>query len=222
MSEFEILTIQQANKDFILSVIVAIVSFVSVLLIYLDYRNRKSKERAEKSIEIAKEFAKSIVPKVSFLYNSFESINLDKIVNNVKFINFTDFDYGELHELYSKDDIDKYQQILNSNKGILFNDKNIDLEGFIVLLLNELEHMSMYISTKVADEKYIYNSLHQQFLKTISLLYISISLINLDNKDKYYTNIIEVFNLWKDKYIKFEKKEKKLKKKMKPQIHKIN
>ena len=88
--------------------------------------------------------------------------------------------------------------------------------------------MCMYISTRVADEKYIYNSLHQQFLKAISLLYISISLVNTDNKDKNYTNIITVFNIWKDKYIKLEKKEqkiqlkqKRLKEKSKPQIPKV-
>lgn len=79
----------------------------------------------------------------------------------------------------------------------------------------------MYISARVADEKYIYNSLHQQFLKAISLLYISISLANTDNKDKYYTNIIEVFNIWKTKYIQSDNKEKKLKKKLNPSTPKI-
>ena len=46
-------------------------------------------------------------------------------------------------------------------------------------------------------------------------------LINTNNKDKYYTNIIAVFNLWKKKYIKASKKEKKIKKKLKPQTPKI-
>ena len=82
--------------------------------------------------------------------------------------------------------------------------------------------MCMNIVTKVADEKYIYNSLHQQFIRVINLLYIHISLTNTDNKNKYYTNIIYVYNIWKDKYIKAEEKEKKLKKKMKPRISKIN
>ena len=41
MSEFEILTIQQGNREFALSVIVAIVSFVSAVIVYIDYRNRK-------------------------------------------------------------------------------------------------------------------------------------------------------------------------------------
>lgn len=75
--------------------------------------------------------------------------------------------------------------------------------------------MCMYITSEVADEKYIYNSLHQQFLKTISFIYFEISLVNTDNKDKYYTNIIHVYNLWKNKYIKAQENEEKLKEEQK-------
>lgn len=235
LSTYEQISIQQTNRNFWLNLIVAVITLVSAILVYIDYRNRKNKERAEKSINIAEEFAKSIIPRISILFGYFEKIHLDEIINKVKFINFSDFDNEELHELYTDSDIESYQHLLEENKSFLFNDKQIFLEDFIIILLNELEHMCMYISTKVADDKYIYSSLHQQFFKAISSLYISISLINLDNKDKYYTNIIDVFNLWKNKYIKSEKKEekyqkqqdklkykeKKLKAKSKPKIHKV-
>lgn len=212
LSNYEQISMQQANRDFWVNSIIAIVTLISAIIVYIDYRNRKDKERAEKSINIAEEFAQSIIPKLSIIYTFFENFKLDTIISQVKFTRFIDFDIEEMHELYSDDDIEKYKHILSSNKIIEVNNKKIDMEEFIILILNELEHMSMYISTKVADDKYIYNSLHQQFFKSISLLYISISLINTDNKDKYYTNIIHVFNLWKNKYIKSEKKEKKYKK----------
>lgn len=221
LTYFEEISIQQSNRDFYLNLIVALVTFISVLLFYIDYRNRKNKERAEKSINIAEQFANSIIPKLSIIFGVFEKFGLYKILEEVKFINFTDFDIDELNELYSQESIQKYQELLSKNSHILINDKKVDVEDLMVTTLNQLEHMCMYISTKVADEKYIYNSLHQQFFKAISFLYISISLTNINNKDKYYTNIIEVFNIWKSKYIKYDKKEKKMKKKLKPSLHKI-
>lgn len=101
------------------------------------------------------------------------------------------------------------------------NDPQHTLRGTICNTLNNLEYLCMYIATNVADEKYIYNSLHQQFLKCIALLYFEISIANTDNKDKYYTNIIHVYNLWKKKYLCVVQKEKKLKKKLLPSNHKV-
>lgn len=101
------------------------------------------------------------------------------------------------------------------------NDPEHNIRAIICDTLNNLEYMCMYIATNVADEKCIYNSLHQQFLKAIALLYFEISFTNTDNKDKYYTNIIHVYNLWKAKYIKATKKEDKYKKKQKKMKKKI-
>lgn len=210
MSEFEILSLQQENNAFLLSVIVAVVSFVSAFIVYLDYRHRKRKERAEKSIEIAKDFALNIVDPLSKIHTFFKQYKIDKILNKVSFLELSDFDCEELKDLYDVKDILEYKKIINENKI----DEN-SIKNIICDVLNSLEYDCMYIVTKVADDKYIYNSLHQQFLKTIALLYLEISLINVDNKDKYYTNIIHVYNLWKNKYIKSIKRENKILKKQK-------
>lgn len=222
MSEFELLTLQQENKNFILAIIVAVITFLSVALIYWDYKHRKNKERAEKSIQIAEEFAKDVIAPLSLIENVFECFEINKIVSKVSFIRFTDFDIDELNELFEETDISKYQEILNNNKTIPINNNDINIKALIIDTLNRLEYMCMYISTKVADEKYIYNSLHQQFFKTLTLLYFEISLININNKDKYYTNIISVYNLWKKKYIKAEKKENRFKQKQKKLKRKLS
>ena len=124
-----------------------------------------------------------------------------------------------LRNYIKKEEIDFYNKTISGT--VTIDDKSISLATLIMETLNELEYISMYISTNVADEKYIYNSLHQQFFKAISLLYISISLINTDVKDKYFTNIIKVLDIWKKKYIKHEKKEMKFKKKLNPKMPKI-
>lgn len=215
MSEYEMLTIQQANKSFNLSVIVAIISFLSLAAVYYDYRHRKNKERAEKSVDIAKVFAQKIITPLSFLYAFFEKNEIDKIIKKVHFLKFEDFDIDELKSNYLSDDIQNYLKQMNNN------DPENKIRSIITDTLNILEYLSMYINTKVADEKYIYNSLHQQFLQSIWLLYFEISLVNTDNKDKYYTNIIQLYNVWKKKYIKAIKKEDKFKQKQKKMKKKL-
>lgn len=219
LTYFEKITLQQADREFWLNVILATITFISVLLFYIDYKNRKDKERAEKSIKIAEQFANSLIPKLSIICNIFEKTKLENALNRVKFIQFENFDKDELEELYKKEEIDFYNKTISGT--VTIDGKSISLATLIMETLNELEYISMYISTNVADEKYIYNSLHQQFFKAISLLYISISLINTDVKDKYFTNIIKVLDIWKKKYIKHEKKEMKFKKKLNPKMPKI-
>lgn len=215
LTDYEKISLQQDQNNFILSIIVAAITFVSVVLIYIDYRNRKNKERAEKSIEIAKEFALEIISPLSILYAFFTAYNIDKIINKINFIQLEDFDLEELHSLYNDSDINKYQKLIQEN------DSKHKIRDLICDTLNKLEYMCMYISTNVADEKYIYNSLHQQFLKVIALLYLEISSTNINSKDKYYTNIIHVYNLWKNKYIKASKKEDAFKKKQKQKKKKL-
>lgn len=82
--------------------------------------------------------------------------------------------------------------------------------GLVDEVLNELEYLCMDISSQAAGSKYIYQSLHQIFFRTIKVLSIEICLRN-DGKycDKFYTNIIHVYNEWKIRYEKDLKKEGK-------------
>lgn len=75
-------------------------------------------------------------------------------------------------------------------------------------VLNDLEFVCMDISSKAADSKYIYPSLHQTFFEIVEMLYIEISLRN-DGKysDKFYTNIIHVYKTWQKIYYKKLEKE---------------
>ena len=51
----------------------------------------------------------------------------------------------------------------------------------------------------------LYHSLHQTFISNVWLLYFYICKSNLTNEDKYYTNLIWLFNLWKDRLEKLQK-----------------
>ena len=65
----------------------------------------------------------------------------------------------------------------------------------------------MYFNTGIADEDTVYQSLHQSFLSIIKVLYVDIATRNQTGKDKYYTNIIKLYNNWAEKYYESSKME---------------
>ena len=72
-----------------------------------------------------------------------------------------------------------------------------DFYDSITSLLNNLEWFSMNFQYNLADEAVLYQSLHQTFLSNIWSLYLNICLNNQSGSDKYYTNIVWLFNYWK-------------------------
>lgn len=73
--------------------------------------------------------------------------------------------------------------------------------------LNQLEYFCMSFNNGIADEEIVYQSLHQSFLGLVKLLYFIIAQHNISGKDKYYTNIIALFNKWASRYESQEKQE---------------
>lgn len=76
----------------------------------------------------------------------------------------------------------------------------------VTMLLNDLEWFAMSCRYGLADEKMLYQSLHQTFLSHIWLLYFYICRQNTCNEDKLYTNLIWLFNHWKDRLHKIQEK----------------
>lgn len=77
-------------------------------------------------------------------------------------------------------------------------------------LLNSLEYFAMYFNTGVADERVVYQSLHQTYLKVVRAMYFEIARRNDNPKDMYYTNIINL-------YVKWSERDKKMKEKIQKQ-----
>ncbi len=80
--------------------------------------------------------------------------------------------------------------------------------------LNRLEYICMYFNSGLANSDAVYQSLHQTFLKSVCILYYNISRLNITGKDKYYTNIICLYNKWNNMYLEANKKESALKRGM--------
>ena len=72
---------------------------------------------------------------------------------------------------------------------------NFSLE--IPSLLNRFEWFTMSLRYGIADEEILFQSLHQTFLSAVWLLYYYIARSNKNAPgDKYYTNIIWLFDRW--------------------------
>lgn len=166
-------------------------------------------------------------------YESFKTFN----TNEIRAI-YNDDDFVEKYkELKSKVDLntiyyrlldsftsfEKFEDITSQNKTYtveeahkLFNSEYSYLPfKFNILVsnvLNELEYLCMELSSQAADSKYVYQSLHQVFLRTLRSLAIEIAISNNNNyTDKYYTSTIHIYNYWTQLYVNNLKKEKKKK-----------
>lgn len=155
----------------------------------------------------------SIFLTLKAIYNSNE---IQQIYFRILEVNISQNQYKNLEEkTYSDKEAQELFILDNSNMPFHFTE-------LLCSVLNELEYISMYISSQSAHSKYIYQSLHQFFIKTIKLLAPLICIQNKDYSDKYYTNIIYVYNEWcllRDIDLKKEKKKKeKVSKILNPKI----
>lgn len=104
------------------------------------------------------------------------------------------------------------------NSAFPFHFSNLENE-----VLNKLEYLCMNLSTHAAGYTYIYQSLHQIFFDTVETLSIEISIRNRGKySDKFYTNIIKVYEEWQKIYQKSltteGKNKRNKKKKLNPKI----
>ncbi len=73
-------------------------------------------------------------------------------------------------------------------------------------LRNEMEHFCMCCRYGLADEKVLYQSLHQTFFSFVWSMYYEISRLNDSSEDRYFTNIIYLYGVWKKRFDKARKK----------------
>lgn len=209
--------------------VAAIVALIELARnIRISNKNAK-RDAINQAVEIAKIYQSSIIDKMTFLLTIYQSIEFDKYMRKLLPDISYKFNTEEAHKVMGdacfkeqenyiqKIDMtavnvarqkfeecingleegqnDKLKQVLNQASARI---TVIDVRGD---LLNTLEWIAMLINTGVADESVIYPSLHQTFLPYIRMEYLTISNLNSENNDadKYYTNIIELYEKWTKK-----------------------
>lgn len=225
MSEYEVLSLNYMWWQNVIDIGGFVITIVSILAVYCDYKYNKKKGKAEKAIELAKYFMEEILPGLSFLEKQYEENGIGTLIKKHKFFEFEDFDLEELEGLFTDVERKSIIKKIDDTKIAFENEKGekmeIGITPFTSDLLNKLEYMCMSITSGVADDSYIYDSLHQTFLNTVQLLYIHVANRNIDEKDKFYRNVIKVYNNWKKKYLKEQAKEEKIKNRIEKSKKKI-
>lgn len=176
------------------------------------FKKSQLSTQQEKASEIAQDFANNLIERMGLisevLIQNQEVKKMIKIIDNTNISQFTMLEVQSIFNdpkccdkfidiIRSKNTQKRYNKILNNN----YNSKEKEKfdSHFTVLVdntLNQLEAICINISSKAAGSQFIYESLHQMFLSTVEILYLRISGSNENNVDKYYTNIISVYNMW--------------------------
>lgn len=148
-----------------------------------------------------------------------KSNELDQIYYRMLYIRVSTKKYDEVKDKHFSDN-EAQELFILDNKNLPFR--------FMTLVsdvLNQLEAVSMHISSQSTSSIYIYQSLHQMFLRTIRILVLSIAYNNENYANKYYTNVIHVYNMWIKMLQKQQKNEKRNKekayKKLNPKINTV-
>lgn len=218
------------------------------------YIKSKLSKQQEKASQIATDFADNLIEKMgliskTLLKNSYIQKVTSIFDNHPECLSqFTTFEIDDILVAENEDEDDdvdvfknfkdilcsedtqkEYQNFLNEKYSEKEQEKfNSKFPVLVESTLNHLEAICITITSQAAGSEFIYDSLHQTFLKTIKILAILIAANNNNNVDKYFTNIIQVYNMWnkrknKDikKLIKTQKKINKMQKRMDNEVKKL-
>ena len=207
-------------------------------------KNKISKQQ-EKASEIAQDFANNLIEKMGIisdvlLANKEFKKMIRRIIKSRELNQFTALEISKILKddrcfqkcnkiIHSKRTQKRYSEILNKRYNSFERNR---FESYFPLLientLNHLEAICINISSQAAGSQFIYNSLHQSFLNTVEVLSIKISNNNNNNIDKYFINIIQVYNMWIyqmqkdiDKFKKTKNRIKKLENKANKEIYNL-
>ena len=133
------------------------------------------------------------------LYLSIEDIEkLKKIQNSNEFFDVV-IKANLIYNLGLNEDVIKYY---TKKKALSSTDSEIlstFLGKLITKVLNNTEYFALHFTHNVADKTVIYKSLHQTYISMIQMLYYNIASKNPLSPSKYFTNIIELYELWYNK-----------------------
>lgn len=220
----------------------SIITLTSAIIALLAYKYQRSVQKKYNACLIAERYAKEILPRMRISKSILEDIDIIGLLPRIE--NVSRFDLAELNDILQKEnrDINTIKNrfvkitpdmwkkaILKTGSdfcskewyNILINEDNIDtsiasvsFEKFVHNLLNDLEAMATSLRYNIADEGLIYQSLHQTYINYKRIFYFFISYENTLDENRYYENIVWLYNKWEDRkqrqHKKYEKEVSKL------------
>lgn len=148
--------------------------------------------------EMRELFTKDDITKINKSMNGEEFLKAYLLANDMCSSKLASKDIFNMSEVAATNDT---PMIGKKSLEIFITRAKIDFNITISNTLNKLEYFAMYLIYEIGDEETLYQSLQQSYRSIVKLLYITISSNNKDGKDKYYTNVIDLFNKWNDRYL---------------------
>ena len=124
-------------------------------------------------------------------------------------------DRSVLYNHYMDNSVDNDTENSAQKIALLYSDYRLMQSS----LLNKIEWFSMVFHYGIADEETVYQSLHQAFLSTVNLMYFRIASHNTYAPNKYYTNLIWLYNHWSERLITYQRDQKQREREAKSHIH---
>ena len=212
--------IQISEKLEVINISFQILANICVILgaIFAVYQYIKQKKlvRISNAIDLAKYFATDIIDRACLVYAVFcdnEEI-MDIIAKHSKKIEQAQyFNKEEYESIFTEEERKKYDQFIRENIHIS-KDKAVPLSDIMQDTINELEHCCISFNTGLAEEKAVYQSMHQVIFNLFPCVYPWIGSINKNNVDLFYTNLCELYVRWSKIRKKSLKREEKIKRKL--------
>ena len=195
------------------------ITIISVIIALLALRHQRTEARKKNTYQVAENYTERIIPSAKYIKRIFDLVGITEY--NKKFVNYQLFTRSEIEayfkecgfteqqyteKLYQIEDktldeafifcgchqsMEKYHK---SFKEVEMNNAHLigsAINNYIIYLLNDLEKISILFYNDIANEKLIYELLHDSFFQIIDILYYFIA--TNDN----YSNIIWLYNEWK-------------------------
>lgn len=235
--------------DWLFSSPTPVITIISVVIAYIAYNFQRKQSAKRIALEFAERYAKEFIPRIRYIncilksvgayeyisgFTKYSDFTSEELIDFLKDKNFDIKGFKSLFEKIREEDLVSAFSCCGGNEYICgchnyFIEVKSDPDGdiknafykFVVDLINDLEAATAMFHYNIGDEKVVYLSLHQTFLSNMKNWYFFISERNVYNHDRYYINIIWLYNKWDKRRRDNENRIKKLidKKSNKNKLH---
>lgn len=193
---------------------------------YQTSKNEIEIMQIQKAIDLSEYYKDNILKyhvAIDYLY---DNTGITDILKKINPKDMKNFDLKELNQLLCQNDIEQLKKIQKSEDFLrtvleinqIYNlGFHIPLESItdeklkdefisrtivafaaklITNVLNNMEYFALHFSHYTADNSVVYQSLHQTYLQLVQLMYYRIAKSNDSSTNKYYTNVIWLYNEW--------------------------
>lgn len=203
------------------------------------------KDRIQKAIDLSGYYKDNIIDKSPLLIQIYKHTGIMEIIDKIPREKMYNFDYQEMKQLISKEDINSIKNISETEKF-----KNVMLSWYMIAdfgnavpqlstlpdvediskyekelsriyeeqlrykynimlqeVLNNLEYFALHFTHETADNSVVYQSLHKNYIKLVEIFYYDICNNNKPGETRLYTNVIKLYNMWKEEHKKQQEKE---------------